>query len=405
MSATTSRRAAWSTEMRFFPYILKHLRHNWFRTALTVVAMALCIFLFCVLETAIAAINSSTESASDKRLITRHAVSLVFNLPIYYGPRLASVPGVRRVAGANWFGGIYQDRKNFFPNFAIDAEPYLAIYPEYILPPDQKEAFLRDPRGCIVGRETADRFGWKVGDVFQMESTIPPYRVGRPFEFVIRGIYDGDEARYPGTNLQQVFFHFRYLYESTGRRIGKGSYVLEIDDPARAGTVSQAVDELFENSSSQTKTETEAAFRASFIALIGNISLLLRVIGLATTFTILLVTANTMSMAVRERRKEIATLKTLGFSSGHVMGLVLGEAVLLGVLGGGLGLLFGDRFIHVLPRIPMVGDIFRGVADRGLSAELGMLAFGLAVALGAAAGFLPALLAYRERITSALRQL
>jgi putative ABC transport system permease protein len=238
-----------------------------------------------------------------------------------------------------------------------------------------------------------------------MESTIPPYRVGRPFEFVIRGIYDGDEARYPGTNLQQVFFHFRYLYESTGRRIGKGSYVLEIDDPARAGTVSQAVDELFENSSSQTKTETEAAFRASFIALIGNISLLLRVIGLATTFTILLVTANTMSMAVRERRKEIATLKTLGFSSGHVMGLVLGEAVLLGVLGGGLGLLFGDRFIHVLPRIPMVGDIFRGVADRGLSAELGMLAFGLAVALGAAAGFLPALLAYRERITSALRQL
>ena len=391
--------------MRFFPYILKHLRYNWFRTALTVLAMALCIFLFCVLETAIDAINASTESASDKRLITRNAVSLVFNLPIYYGGRIAAVPGVRRIAGANWFGGIYQDRKNFFANFAIDAEPYLAIYPEYILPPDQKDAFLRDPRGCVVGRELADRFGWKVGDVFQMESTIPPYRVGRPFEFVVRGIYDSDEARYPGTNLQQMFFHFRYLYESTGRRVGKGSFVVEIDDPARAGTVSREVDALFENSSSQTKTETEAAFRASFIALIGNISLLLRVIGLATTFTILLVTANTMSMAVRERRKEIATLKTLGFTSGKVMGLVLGEAVILGVLGGGLGLLFGDRFIHLLPKIPMVGDIFRGVGDRGLSLELGALAFGLAVALGAAAGLLPAVFAYRERITTALRQL
>jgi putative ABC transport system permease protein len=312
---------------------------------------------------------------------------------------------VRRVAGANWFGGIYQDRKNFFPNFAIDAEPYLAIYPEYILPPDQKDAFLRDPRGAIVGRETANRFGWMVGDVIQMESTIPPYRVGKPFEFVIRGVYDSDPARYPGTNLQQLFFHYRYLYESTGRRVGVGSYVVEIDDPARAGAVSREVDALFENSTAQTKTETEAAFRASFIALIGNIALLLRVIGLATTFTILLVTANTMSMAVRERRKEIATLKTLGFPSAIVMGLVLGEAVLLGLLGGGLGLLMGDRFIHVLPRIPMVGDIFRGVADGGLSPELGALAFGLAVALGAAAGFFPALLAYRERITSALRQL
>ncbi|MCU0223655.1 MAG: ABC transporter permease [Acidobacteria bacterium] len=391
--------------MRFLPYILKHLRHNWFRTALTVLAMALCIFLFCVLETAIDAINSSTESASDKRLIARHAVSLVFNLPIYYGPRIAAVPGVRRVAGANWFGGIYQDRKNFFPNFAIDAEPYLAIYPEYILPPEQRDAFLRDPRGAIVGRETAERFGWKPGDVIQMESTIPPYRTGRPFEFVIRGIYDSDPARFPGTNLQQLFFHYRYLYESTGRRVGKGTFVVEIDDPARAGAVSREVDALFENSTAQTKTETEAAFRASFIALIGNIALLLRVIGLATTFTILLVTANTMSMAVRERRKEIATLKTLGFSGKTVMGLVLGEAVLLGLLGGGLGLLLGDRFIHVLPKIPMVGDIFRGVADRGLSPELGALAFGLAVALGAAAGFLPALLAYRERITSALRQL
>nr|MCU0254900.1 ABC transporter permease [Acidobacteriota bacterium] len=236
-------------------------------------------------------------------------------------------------------------------------------------------------------------------------STIPPYRTGRPFEFVIRGIYDSDPARYPGTNLQQLFFHYRYLYESTGRRVGKGTFVLEIDDPARAGAVSREVDALFENSTAQTKTETEAAFRASFIALIGNIALLLRVIGLATTFTILLVTANTMSMAVRERRKEIATLKTLGFPSVTVMGLVLGEAVLLGLLGGGLGLVLGDRFIHVLPKIPMVGDIFRGVADRGLSPELGALAFGLAVALGAAAGFFPALLAYRERITSALRQL
>ncbi len=391
--------------MRFLPYILKHLRHNWFRTTLTVLAMALCIFLFCVLETAIDAINSSTESASDKRLITRNAISLIFNLPVYYRERIAAVPGVRRVAGATWFGGIYQDRKNFFPNFAVDAEPYLAIYPEYVLDRAEREAFLRDPGGAIVGRETADRFGWRVGDIIQMESTIPPYRVGRPLEFVIRGIYDTDPALYPGTNLTQLFFHFRYLYEATGQRIGKGSFVLEISDPKAAGEISRKVDALFENSSAQTKTETEAAFRAGFISLIGNISLLLRVIGLATTFTILLVTANTMSMAVRERRKEIATLKTLGFTSGTVMGLVLGEAMILGLLGGGLGIFLGSRFIRVLPSIPMVGDIFRGIADRGLAPDLGGTAFGLAVALGMLAGLFPALLAYRERITTALRQL
>jgi putative ABC transport system permease protein len=299
---------------------------------------------------------------------------------------------------------VYQDQKNFFPNFAIDPEPYFAMYPEYIVPPEQMEAFLRDVSGCIVGRATADRFGWKLGDTVPLESFIPPYRKGSPFEFVIRGIYDSDEAKNPGTNVTLMFFHFRYVYEALGRRIGSGSFNVEISDPSQAGVVSRAIDALFENSDAQTKTETEGAFRAGFISLAGNLAFLLHSIGLAVTFTILLVTANTMSMAVRERQKEIAVLKTLGFSSERILGMVLGESVLLGVLGGGVGIVLGGWVVNGLPRAPVVGSFFSGFPNFRLSVTTAALAFGLAVTLGLLAGIVPALLAYRSRVTTMLRQ-
>src|SRR5262245_26775377 len=172
--------------MKYLPYILKHLRKNWIRTSSTVLGMAVCIFLFCTLQTILAAIDFSLQSASGQRLWTRHAVSLIFQVPLSYKARIASIPGVVRVATANWFQGVYQDRKNFFANFAVDAEDYLAIYPEFEIPSDQRAAFLADRRGALIGRGLANRFGWKVGDTIQLESDIPPYRIGRPFEFVIR---------------------------------------------------------------------------------------------------------------------------------------------------------------------------------------------------------------------------
>ena len=247
-------------------------------------------------------------------------------------------------------------------------------------------------------------FDWKLGDHIQLESFIPPYRVGKPFDFVVDGIYDTDEARYPGTNLNSMYFNFKYLYEATGQRVGIGTLTVQIDDPSHAGAMSKAIDATFDNSDNPTKTETEQAFRAGFVALAGNLALLLNVIGMAVAFTILLVTANTMSIAVRERQQEIAVLKTLGFSSLLVMTLILSEALLLGLMGGLLGILFARGIIAVLVNVPFLGDILRGFPSLGLSPQIASLGIGMALLLGLLAGFIPALLAYRARITEALRQ-
>lgn len=407
--------------MKFLPYLLKHLRKNWFRTALTVGAMALCIFLFCTLQTVLAEISSLLEGTSAKRLVTRHAVSLVFNLPLSYGARIQSVPGVVRVASVSWFGGTLPakreeqrteeessttDFSNFFPNLAVEPEPFLAMYPEYMLPPDQYQAFLQDQRGCIIGRKLADRFGWKVGDTFFLESFIPPYRrPDGPFEFVVKGIFDTDPVKYPGTDLNLMVFSYKYLYEATGRQVGSGTYYVEIDDPDRAGEVSAAIDGLFANSDAATRTETEKAFAASFVAMAGNLTLLLNGIGVAVTFTILLVVANTMSIAVRERRKEIGVLKTLGFRSSQVMGLVVAESMLIGLLGGAVGVGASEGIMWVLTHAPGVQDALAtlGLSELKLRPLVAALGLGNALFLGFAAGFVPAWNAYRARITDALR--
>jgi putative ABC transport system permease protein len=407
--------------MKFLPYLLKHLRRNWFRTGLTVVAMALCIFLFCTLQSVLAEINGLLEGTSAKRLVTRHAVSIVFNLPLAYGSRIQSVPGVKRVATVAWFGGSLPAKKeekktdeestttdfsSFFPNLAVEVEPFLAMYPEYQLPPDQYQAFLEDLRGCVIGRKLASRFGWKVGDTFYLESFIPPYRKrDGPFEFVVEGIFDTDPVKYPGTDTNLMIFNYKYLYEATGQRIGAGTYYVEIDDPEQAGSVSKGIDALFENSDAQTRTETEKAFAASFVAMAGNLTLLLNGIGIAVTFTILLVVANTMSIAVRERRTEIAVLKTLGFTSRQVMGLVVAESVLIGVLGGALGVGASQGMMWLLTHTPGIRDALAGIGLSSLSLRplVAVLGFANAVFLGFAAGFVPALGAYRARITDMLR--
>ena len=402
--------------MKFFPFILKHLRRNWVRTFSTVLAMGVCIFLFCTLQSVLAAVDSLLENSSANRLVTRHSVSLVFNLPLSYGSRIQSVPGVKRVAVNSWFGGSLPAKKegksdagsssttdwsNFFPNMAVEAEPFLAMYTEYVIAPEQRQAFLQDLRGCLTGR----KLGWKLGDHFFLESFIPPYRKpDGPFEFVVQGIIDPD-PRHPTTDTNMMYFHFKYLYEATGRHLGAGTYWVEIEDPDQAGAVSKAIDALFENSDAQTHTETEKAFAASFISMAGNLALLLNGIGLAVSFTILLVTANTMSMAVRERRTEIAVLNTLGFSSSRVMALVVAEAVLLGVLGGALGILGSQGILWMLTHAPGIKDALAGIGLTSLDLQpsVALLGFAVALFLGFAAGLVPALGAYRARITDMLR--
>ena len=349
--------------MKFAPLILKHLRKNWIRTLSTIVALAVCIFLYCTLHTVVQAVEFGLHSGNAGRLVTRHYVSLVYPLPQTYKQRVAAIPGVQEVVIEAWFGGVYRDPKNFFANFAVEPQPFLDIFPEIMLPPEQKEKWLSDMRGAIVGRKLANRFGWKVGDVVPLESTIPPYRIGHPFEFVIDGIYDTDERKYPGTDLNSFYFNYKYLYEATGQRIGIGWLTSKIDDPKNAGKISKTIDAEFENSDAATKTETEQAFLAGFVAMAGNLALLLNGIGLAVAFTILLVTANTMSIAVRERRQEIAVLKTLGFSSVLVMSLIISEALLIGAAGGLLGLLISKGLLGVLPNVPVLGDIVATLSE------------------------------------------
>jgi putative ABC transport system permease protein len=410
--------------MKFFPFIAKHLKRNWIRTASTVFALAICIFLFCTLQSVLASVNALLNASAGNRLVTRHAVSLVFNVPLPYGQRILSVPGVKRVANTTFFGGSLPTKKEgkaeagdegdgsttdwskFFPNMAVEAEPYFAMTPEFQIPPDQFQAFLKERQGCLIGRKLAEKYGWKIGDRFFLESFIPPYRKkDGPFEFVVSGIIDTDEGKYPGTDLNIMFFHYKYLYEGTGQRLGAGTFTVEINDPSQAAAVSKAIDALFENSDAQTHTETEQAFRAGFIAMAGNLALLLNGIGLAVSFTILLVTANTMSMAVRERRTEIAVLKTLGFPSGHVMGLIVAESLLLGLLGGALGIGGSQGLLWTLTTTPGIKDMLAGLGLSSLALQPLVAAFGFLVALflGFAAGFAPAFGAYRARITDALR--
>jgi putative ABC transport system permease protein len=403
--------------MKFAPFVLRHLRRNWIRTSSTILGMAVCIFLFCTLRTVLTAMDSARELGSVRRLVTRHAVSLVYNLPLSYEGQIRQVPGVKDVAISSWFGGALPVKKesaknaggpdfsNFFTNLAVEDESYFAMHPEFTVAPEEMKAFREDLRGCIIGRGLAQQYGWKVGDTFFLESFIPPYRRREgPFEFVVRGIYDADFVMEPATDNRIMYFHFKYLYEATGRQVGAGLYVVQLADPKQAATVAKSIDALFENSDAGTKTETEAAFRADFLAMIGNLALLLNSIGLAVIFTILLVTANTMSMAVRERRTEIAVLKTLGFSSRQVMGLVLSEALAIGALGGAIGLGLSTFIIRAMTKVPGVSGFINGFPNFGL--HWGVSSQGLAIALfiGLAAGFVPALAAYRSRITDMLRQ-
>ena len=404
--------------MKYLPFILKHLRRNWVRTLSTVAAMAVCIFLFSTLRTVLKAMDDAREYGNVTRLVTRHAVSLVYNVPRSYEGRIAQVPGVKRVAISTWFGGSLPAKKEskdekegapdfskFFTNLAVEDEPYFAMHPEFKIPPEEMKAFLEDQRGCIIGRGLADQYGWKPGDTFFLESFIPPYRKrDGAFEFVVRGVYDADLVREPAADNRVMYFHYKYLYEGTGERLGAGLYVVELEDPTQAAAVAKAIDAVFENSEAETKTETEAAFRAEFLAMIGNLALLFNSIGLAVIFTILLVTANTMSMAVRERRTEIAVLKTLGFTSGKVMGLILAESLFIGALGGAIGLGLSAWIIGALPNVPNIGTFIRGFPNFGFHWSVGGLGLGIALVLGLGAGLAPAVGAYRSKITDMLRQ-
>jgi putative ABC transport system permease protein len=375
--------------------------------------MGLCILLFCTLQSALARFNRVVDTRSPRRLVTRNEITFMIPIPQAFGEQIRRVPGVRRVAIVNGFGGILPARRegrdaggatdwsNAFQNVAVDAEPYFAMNPELAVAPDQLRDFMKDIRGCLIGRELARRFRWKVGDRFFLESFVSGYRKkSGPFEFVIRGFIDAD-PRYPGTETELMVFHFKYLEEGLEKQIRVMTYAVEIDDPARAAEIGSAIDAQFENSSSPTVTESEKAFTAEFMSMAGDLGVLIHGIGLGVCFAILLVTANTMSMTVRERRTEIAVLKTLGFTSAEVMGLVISEALLIGVAGGVFGVAGTASIIWAIDHA--AEGTFFGFAGMELSPVIALAGMGLALGLGLAAGLLPAASAYRARVAETLR--
>jgi len=322
--------------------LLKLLFKNAFRhklrTSLTVLGITIAILAFGMLRTVVGAWYAGVEASSSTRLITRNAVSLVFFLPLSYKEKILQVPGVKEVGYSYWFGGVYISEKNFFPSFATEAKAALDLFPEFVLPESEKNAFLRDRKSAVVGRKTAKRFGWKKGDIVTLKGTIFPGN----WEFVIRGIYRGAQK---STDETQFIFHWNYLNESLKKtapyRADKvGWFLVGVKSPNVAADVAVAIDKMFKNSLAETITETEKAFQLSFISMTEAIVVVIQLVSIIVIIIIMVVMANTMAMTVRERTGEYAIMKTLGFGGWHMAGLIFGESLVIATLGSLLGIAF-----------------------------------------------------------------
>ena len=382
--------------MKFLPLVWRSLMRRKLRTLFTALSILVAFVLFGALMSLKAAFSMGVDLAGQDRLVMIQKVSFIQPLPVSYQGRIATTDGVAAVTHATWFGGIYQDPKNWFAQFAVEPDAWMQMYPEYVLPEDRKQAWYANRTGAIIGRALADRFGWKVGDRIPLQATIYRKAAESPWTFTVEGIY---EAGTRGADTTQMFFHYDYLNETrTILEDQVGWYIIRVSDPQRSEDIARRLDALFANSSSETKTSTEKAFVQAFAQQIGDIGSIMMAILAAVLFTILLVSANTMAQAIRERTNELAVMKTLGFTDGHLLALVLCESVLLAVVGGGIGLALawaitqnGDPTGGFLPAFFLPNrDLVLGV--------------GLILLLGTCAGLLPALQASRLRIVDALRR-
>jgi putative ABC transport system permease protein len=324
--------------MFVFRLLLKNAFRYRLRAFLTMVGLVVAIAAFGLLRTIVDAWYAGVDATSSTRLITRSSISLTFPLPLNYAERIRAVEGVKGISWANWFGGIYVTERNFFAQFAVEPTSYLALYPEFILSDEEKTAFVRDRQGCVVGRKLARKFGWQVGDNIALRGTIYP----GTWTFTIRGIYQGKDAK---TDEQQMFIHWQRLAEGIRHRVMGGAqadyvgvYVVGIHNPDEAPLVSQRIDALFKNSLAETLTETEKAFQLGFVSMSEAILLAVQAVSFIIILIIMAVMANTMTMTARERLAEYATLKALGFPPAFVVKLLMGESLLIALIGGGLGI-------------------------------------------------------------------
>jgi putative ABC transport system permease protein len=380
----------------FVRLVLRNALRHRLRTILTIVGIVVAITAFGLLRTIIDAWYAGANASSSARLITRSSVSLAFSLPLTYAQKIQQVPGVRAVSWANWFGGVYINERNFFPQFGVDPPTYLAIYSEFLLSPEEQKAFFTDRRGAIVGRKLADQYGWKVGDQIPLRGTI----YSGTWTFNLRGIYDGKE---PSTAETQMFFHWDYLNEIVKQRYPRradqtGVFIVELRDPDSAAAVSQAIDATFKNSLAETLTETENAFQLGFVSMSEAILLAIQAVSFVVIIIIMAVMANTMAMTARERNAEYATMKALGFGGWFVALLIFAESILIAAIGGLVG---------VALTFPLA-EMFRGLTGTLfpvflISNTTIALQFAAALFVGLVAAALPAWRAARIRIVDGLR--
>jgi putative ABC transport system permease protein len=381
--------------MKFFPLVWKNVWRRKFRTAFTLLSVFIAFLLFGILMTIRESFGFGVQIAGLDRLVLINKVSLIMPLPLSYQQQLQQVPGVELVTHQSWFGGIYQDPANFFAQMAVEPEPFLKIYPEYKLPPEQVKAWLGDRQGVIVGRDLAERFGWKIGDRIPLTGTIFQPKAGQVWQFNVDGIYDAED----GIDRTQFFFRYDYLDENRAEGDGLvGWYVVKVADASQAVELSRKFDEMFANSSAETKTTTEKGFIESFATQVGDIGAIMIAISSTVLFMFGLVAASTMAQSVRERTAELAVLKTLGFSGVKILSLVFAESLFIALIGGGLGLAVAWLFVQ------------QGDPTNGLLAVFVLpprdlaIGIGLIVLMGLVAGVMPAVGAMRLKITDALRR-
>jgi putative ABC transport system permease protein len=382
--------------MKFRRLIFANLFRKKIRLILTVGSFAIALLLFMFLAVVKSAFSRGVEVAGADRLIVRNRIGLIQTMPISYGDKILAIPGVKFVTHDHWFGGVYQDEKNFFPQLVIDTETHRQVYSEFVVPDEQWSNFVKDRQGAVVGARTAKRFGWKVGDRIPIKNSL--YGPTKTWEFNLDGIYHSERT---GGDEGQFWLQWKYFDENVPDIIKStaGWYILRLNSPDDAVRVAKTIDDTFANSSYETKTETESAFQAGFAKQFGNIQFLILSIGTVVFFTLLLVTGNTMAISVRERTSELAVLKAIGFTDRSVLFLVLAESLVIALVGGLLGLFLASGAIPVL-----------GVALTGLLPPLilskATLALGLGFALvaGAASGLLPGIGAMRMRVVNALRR-
>jgi len=382
--------------VKYFHLIWAALMRSKTRTLLTMLSVVTAFLLFGMLDAVRVAFDSSTNVAGYDRLVVASRLSITQMLPMRLQPQIESVPGVDKAVHMAWFGGIYREQRNFFPNMST-GPGFFDLYPEYSLPAEQRKAFDTTRNGAVVGESLARRHGWKIGDTIPLQATIFPTKGSNDWQFKLVGIFTVTDQKRRGEE-NQLYFRWDYFNEANDYvKDRAGWWMVKVSDPARADEIAQAIDRLSENSDHETKTQSEQAFNQAFLKQFADIGLIVTGIMGAVFFTLVLLTGNTMAQAVRERTPELAVLKTIGFSNRSVLWLVLGEAVLLIVLGGVAGL-------------AIAGVLIKGVSASSngmialdtVPAATWLVGLGLMLAIGVVVGALPALRAMRLNIVDAL---